>query len=232
MTYRMRVLFGVACLSALLSACAPRYSDDRMVAAVRALEPSVVMLAMRLPPEHHGDAYDLAYASGTVIASGAWGSDILTVQHAVNGAWHMYVTIGNKRKVPGKVIALDAKRDIALVRVAQPDLPIAHLGSTSGLSLQIGRSVALMGYPIPDELAGRLSASLVAGTLSAVHKNAMEISLPIVPGESGGPVFLADTGEIIGVVEARLTDEPSIGFALPIDEAKRFLHRYDAAHGF
>ena len=228
----MRALLGIAGMLALLCACAPRYTDDRTVAAVRALSPSVVMLAMRLPPEHHNDAYDVAYATGTIVASGSWGSDILTVQHAVNGAWHMYVTIGNKRVVPGKVVALDAKRDIALVRIPQPDLPIAQLGSSHGLWSQRGRAVALMGYPIPDELEGGLETSLVVGTLSAVRRSALELSLPIVPGESGGPVFLADTGEIIGVVEARFGNEPSIGFALPIDDAKRFLHRYDAAHGF
>ena len=229
---RKRMLCGLACAAALLCACAPRYPDDRLVSIVQKLKPSVVMLAMRLPPEHASDAYDVSFASGSVVASGAWGSDILTVRHAVRGAWHMFVTVGNTHKVPGKVIALDPVNDIALVRIARPNLPVVALGSSGELATQTGREVALMGYPIPDEIDGGLRTSLVTGTLSAVRKNALEMSLAVVPGESGGPVFLADTGEIVGVVEARIGEEPSIGFALPIDDAKRFLHRYDAAHGF
>ena len=58
------------------------------------------------------------------------------------------------------------------------------------------------------------------------------MTLPIVPGESGAPIFIADTGEVIGVAESRFDDEPSIGFAVPIDDVKRFLHRSDADHGF
>ncbi len=227
-----RILGGLACVAALLCACAPHYPDDRLVSIVQKLEPSVVMLAMRLPPEHASDAYDVSFASGSVVASGTWGSDILTVRHAVRGAWHMFVTVGNTHKVPGKVIALDPVNDIALVRIARPNLPVVTLGSSRALTTQTGRDVALMGYPIPDEIDGGLRTSLVAGTLSAVRKNALEMSLSVVPGESGGPVFLTDTGEIVGIVEARIGQEPSIGFALPIDDAKRFLHRYDAQHGF
>lgn len=228
----LRGLLGGAWIGLSLAACAPQYPDGRLVAVVRRLEPSVVMLAMRLPAEHRIDAYDIAYASGTIVASGVWGSDILTVAHATQGAWHMIVTVGNTRKVPGHVVALDAKDDIALVRIAVPNLPIARLGSARGLAGQSGRAIALLGYPIPEELLGATAASLAVGVLSAVRKEAIELSLPIVPGESGGPVFLVDSGEIVGMVEARVADEPSIGFALPIDSAKRFLHKRDADHGF
>ena len=53
-----------------------------------------------------------------------------------------------------------------------------------------------------------------------------------MPGESGAPVFIAGTGEVIGVADSRFDDERSIGFALPIDDVKKFLHRSDPAHGF
>ena len=53
------------------------------------------------------------------------------------------------------------------------------------------------------------------------------MTLSIVPGESGAPVFIADTGEVVGVAESRFDEERSIGFALPIDDVKKFLHRVD-----
>ncbi len=219
----------------LVSACAPDYPDDRFVSVIRVMRPSIVLLTMRVPPEHRGDRYDDAYASGTVIASGAWGSDILTVAHAVDGAWNMHVTISNKEKSPARVVALDKNLDVALVRTPRAHLPVAALGTSRDLAGELGRDVGLLGYPIPDEFEDEdlgLATSLNTGRLSSVRKGALEVTLPIVPGESGGPVFLVDTGAIIGIAESRFDDEHSIGFALPIDDARRFLHAHDAVHGF
>ena len=57
---------------------------------------------MRVPPEHKKDRYDDAYATGFVVASGNWGSDVLTVQHAIDGAWRLRVTIANRWKAPAQ----------------------------------------------------------------------------------------------------------------------------------
>ncbi|HVA29296.1 MAG TPA: serine protease [Candidatus Baltobacteraceae bacterium] len=225
----------VVALVLAVAACAPEYSDDRFVGIARALHPSVVLLSMHVPPEHKSDRYDDAYATGTIIATGPWGSDILTVAHAVEGSWGMHVTIDNRAKVPARVIALDKDLDVALVRTTRTGLVSAELGSSRDLESQLGRNVALLGYPIPDEFAYEelgLATSIITGRLSSVRKDALEVTLPIVPGESGGPIFLMDTGEIVGIAESRFDDEHSIGFALPIDDAKRFLHRVDGAHGF
>lgn len=218
-----------------LCACAPAYPDDRVVSVVRGLHPAVVLLTMRVPPEQKKNGYDDAYATGTVVASGRWGSDILTVAHAVEGAWNLHVTVENRAKYPASVIALDKDLDIALVRTDKPHLQSAPLGSSSHLGDDLGREVGVLGYPIPDEFEDEqlgLATSFTAGRLSSLRKDALEITPVIVPGESGGPIFLLDTGEIIGVAESRFDDEHSIGFALPIDDAKSFLHRRDANHGF
>ncbi len=224
----------MAALVICVSACSHN-PDDAFVGNVRALRPSVVLLTMKVPPEHKGDTYDEAYASGTVIASGDWGSDVLTVEHAVEGAWDMKLTINNRRRVPGRVVASDKDMDVAIVRTPAKKLAVASLGTSAHLDSSLGREVGLLGYPIPDEFADDdlgLATSLNIGRLSSVRKGALEVTLPIVPGESGGPVFIADTGEIVGVAESRFDDERSIGFALPVDDAKKFLHRNDSAHGF
>ena len=232
---RLFLTVVLAALACGFSACAPEYSDDRFVAMARVLHPSVVLLTMHVPPEHKSDRYDDAYSTGFVVATGSWGSDILTVAHAVNGAWDMRATIDNRDRARARVISVDKDLDVALVRTERRNLRVAPLGTSRDLQDQLGRDVALLGYPIPDEFQDEelgLATSIVTGRLSSVRKGALEVTLPIVPGESGGPIFLVDTGEIIGLAESRFDDEHSIGFALPIDDAKRFLHRTDAAHGF
>jgi S1-C subfamily serine protease len=190
---------------------------------------------MRVPPDSKKDKYDDAYATGFVVASGDWGSDILTVQHAIDGAWNLHITIANRWQVPARVVAQDEDLDLALLRTRRRRMPVIALGSSSHLQRQLGREIGLLGYPIPDEFDDEglgLATSLDSGRLSSVRKDALEVTLSIVPGESGAPVFIADTGEVVGVAESRFDEERSIGFAVPIDDVKRFLHRYDRDHGF
>lgn len=211
---------------------ARHYSDDDFVASAAKLRPSVVLLSMDVPGESKKDGPDTEYATGTVVASGAWGSDILTVEHAIEGAWNMRVTVNNKDKFPAAIIAKNADLDVALVRTKRGRLPVVSLGSAS--NAQPGRMIGLVGYPIPDQFDDEglgLATSLNSGRISSMREDAIEVTLQIVPGESGSPVFLADTGEIVGMAESRFDEERSIGFALPIDDAKKFLHKYDAAHG-
>jgi serine protease Do len=227
-----RVLFCALAVIAVLSGCASHYPDDDFVAAADRLRPSVVLLTMDVPGENKKSGPDSEFATGTIVASGSWGSDILTVQHAIDQAWNLRVTIGNKAKVPGKIVAQDSDLDVALIRIARRNLPVAGLGASE--NAKPGRAVGLLGYPIPDQFDDEglgLATSLNSGRISSLREDAIEETLPIVPGESGSPIFLSDTGEIVGMAESRFDEERSIGFALPIDDAKKFLHQHDSAHG-
>jgi S1-C subfamily serine protease len=230
-----RLTSAAVILVALSLAGCVRQGDDAFVASVHRLRPAVVLLSMKVPPDNKKDHYDDAYATGFIVASGGWGSDVLTVAHAIDGAWDLYVTVANRRRAPARIVAVNSDLDLALVRTRRPNLPVISLGSSSHLDDDVGRQVGLLGYPIPDEFDDEglgLATSLNSGRLSSVRRDALEVMLSIVPGESGGPVFIADTGEVVGVAESRFDDERSIGFALPIDDAKKFLHRVDARHGF
>jgi S1-C subfamily serine protease len=211
------------------------HADDAFVASVQRLRPAVVLLTMKIPPERNRDRYDDAYATGFVVASGNWGSDILTVQHAIDRAWDLRITIDNRRRAPARVVASNEDLDLALLRTPYRSLSVISLGSSTHLQREVGREVGLLGYPVPDEFDDEglgLATSVGTGRLSSVRNDALEVTLSIVPGESGAPVFIADTGEVVGVAESRFDEERSIGFAVPIDDVKKFLHRADARHGF
>ncbi len=231
-------LSKATCLAALALLSAPacgRNADDAVVASVHRLRPAVVLLSMRVAPENKKDRYDDAYATGFVVASGSWGSEIVTVEHAIDGAWDLHVTVGNRWKAPARVVASSEDLDLALLRTPRRQLPTIGLGSSSHLQDDVGREVALLGYPIPDEFDDEglgLATSLNTGRLSSVRKDALEVTLSIVPGESGAPVFIAATGEVVGIAESRFDEERSIGFALPIDDVKKFLRFHDRDHGF
>jgi serine protease Do len=200
---------------------------DPLVRSFKALRPSVVLFTMQIPsddPKKKGQ-WDDAYGTGLIVASGAWGSQILTVEHVIHDARNLHATIGERKPVPARVIARDEKDDLALVDVKLPDLPTAKLGSARGLDP--GTPVGVAGYPIPDAFQDEglgVATSVYAGRVSSVRKDALELDVPIIPGESGGPVFESDGGEIVGLAESRFEEEKAIGFAIPIDDAVRFLN--------
>ena len=215
---------------AVLWSCSQNHTDP-FVSAVHRLAPSVVLLTMQVRSDD-GKGWDDAYATGVVVSSGKWGSDILTVQHAVDGAHNLHVTINNRQKVSGRVVAMNSDLDLAVVHTPRAGLPPATLGDSS--LLVPGEEIGVMGYPIPDAFEDEglgLATSIDSGRISSFRKHAIELNLPIVPGESGGPVFTdSEDGAVVAIAESRFDEERSIGFALPINEARAFLHAH--AHGF
>jgi S1-C subfamily serine protease len=230
----VRIAAGVLVLA--LAGCAgaaePRNdSSDRYTEFYARLHPSVVLITMQIPgegPKRKGK-WDEAYGSGAIVASGPWGSRILTDAHVVADARNLRAKVGDAGKpVPLRVLAVsDDDDDLALLEIATPNLPPVVFGNMQ--SVVPGRAVGVLGYPIPDAFEDehlRAVVSLYTGRIASVRNGTMEIDVPIIPGESGGPVFDARSGEVIGLAESRFDDERAIGFATPVDIIARFL----AAH--
>lgn len=216
-------------LTALLGACsssAKTLEGDPLVRTFRMLRPSVVLFTMKIPSDDvkKKGQFDDAYGSGVIVESGDWGSQILTVEHVIHDAHNLQVTVGEKRLLPARVTASDPKEDLALVEVAAGGLPTAILGTSRGL--QPGEPIGVAGYPIPDAFQDEglgVATSVYAGRVSSIRKDALELDLPVIPGESGGPVFDIDNGTVIALAESRFDEEKAIGFGIPIDDARRFL---------
>ncbi len=222
----------------LLAACSrpattPR---ERFAGLYRELHPSIVFLSMRAPsddPKMHGKLDD-AYGTGLVVESGDWGSRILTAEHVIEGGRNLRARIGDSRQTLSvRPIAQDKDQDLALLEApSAKDVPVPPLGDSH--AVVPGEEIALLGYPIPDAFAdeglGR-TASIYIGHVASIRDAgtpdaAIELDLPIVPGESGGPVFTAD-GKVVGIVESRFDEEHAIGFATPMEIIKPFLRAHE-----
>jgi S1-C subfamily serine protease len=206
-------------------------SSDRYAELYARLHPSVVLITMQIPSDDRKrkGKWDDAYGSGAVVASGAWGSRILTDAHVIADARNLRAKVGDAGKpVALRVIAVsNDEDDLALLEIAPANLPPVTLGSME--SVVPGRAVGVLGYPIPDAFEDehlRAVVSLYTGRIASVRNGTMEIDVPVIPGESGGPVFDARSGDVIGLAESRFDDERAIGFAIPVDTIARFL----AAH--
>jgi len=226
---RLRAFLSLLALAACSHRELAHADGDTFPQIFAQLRPSVVLFTMKAPsddPKKKG-VYEDAYGTGFVVESGAWGSRFLTAQHVIENARRLRVTVGNRRTIAAEVAASDAKQDVAIVETREPNLRAVRLGSSS--ALEPGMRIGVAGYPIPDAFADEglgVETSVFFGRLSSVRRDALELDAPVIPGESGGPVFDAGTGEVIGIAESRFEEERAIGFAIPIADALRFL----AAH--
>ncbi len=175
-----------------------------------------------------------AVASGTgfVVAPGR----VLTNHHVAEGCASMRVRTAAGTELTATVAATDRERDLALLTVRGGD-PGPALTFRSGPEPRRGEGVVTYGFP----LAGLLSSgpTLTTGEISALaglrdNQTQFQISAPVQPGNSGGPL-LDQGGHVVGVVVSKLNaqriaqttgDIPqNVNFAVKGAEAIDFLRR-------
>jgi S1-C subfamily serine protease len=195
---------------------------DPFVAVFRKLRPSIAMVTVEIV----GRPGIVRYGTASVVKSDRRGTWLLTAAHVIADARAAHVRIGMHPLGLARLTARDTINDVAILYVSPGNLPVAKFGSSS--HLEAGMPIGIAGYPVPDAFADEHLAptpSVYSGRIASVRSRMLEIDAPIIPGDSGGPVFDADTGLIIGMSEERIDDERAIGLATPINRLKPFLHR-------
>lgn len=147
--------------------------------------------------------------TGFVIRSDGW---IATNLHVIVGGPHVKVTLHGEREVDVvEVLAASAEHDLALLRVEAKDLPVVALGNSD--AMRAGDAVVAIGNPLG--LENTVSNGLVsARRMLDQDTEVLQISAPIAPGSSGGPVF-NDRGEVIGIATAVLLQGQNLNFGMP-----------------
>ena len=138
--------------------------------------------------------------SGTVVSSGAAGIRVLTCRHVVEGATAVTVTAHDGTVYRAAVAAVDGRADLALVRLqATPPLPAARLAGDDPLDR--GTAVVKSGHPgAGRRVEGR---GRVVGHSWAVGDPTNRSAIadtPSVGGDSGGGLYRAADGHLVGVV--------------------------------
>jgi len=159
--------------------------------------------------------------SGTIIDSKGY---ILTNNHVVGGAQKIAVTLWNGEILEGVAVGTCAVHDTAVVRVNRQSLTAAELGDSD--KLRVGQRVYAIGNPFG--LAG--GPTVTSGVISATKRtiesqkglveNLVQTDAAINPGNSGGPLVDLE-GRVVAINTAIIPYAQGIGFAIPINSAKK-----------
>jgi S1-C subfamily serine protease len=132
---------------------------------------------------------------------------VVTNNHVVNSSSYLAVQFDDKRKVPARLIASNADKDVAVIwfdpAAFREGVVAPLLVNEAASHLVVGQRVFTIGNPLGREKA------LTTGVVSKIEKDAINSDININPGNSGGPLFTLD-GQVAGITTAELRNLASI----------------------
>lgn len=158
----------------------------------------------------------LSLGSGFLVC----GAEIASNLHVVEGAARGYAKlVGEKPKydIEG-ITAVDPERDLVMLRISGGPFEPLPLGNSD--AVQVGDSVYAVGNP--RGLEGTFSQGIVSSIRQVGSDRLLQVTAPISPGSSGGPV-LNGKGDVIGVSVATFRGGQNLNFAIPSNYLKTLL---------
>ncbi len=157
--------------------------------------------------------------SGFIISQNGY---ILTNAHVVNNATKVTVTLTDRREFEAKVVGMDMRTDIAVIKInPQANLPVVTIGNSN--TLQPGQWVLAIGSPFGFQ--NTVTAGIVSATARAVNTGGyvpfIQTDVAVNPGNSGGPLFNLQ-GQVVGInseIYSQTGAYEGISFAIPINVA-------------
>ncbi|HEX7704882.1 MAG TPA: trypsin-like peptidase domain-containing protein [Thermoanaerobaculia bacterium] len=169
-----------------------------------------------------------SYTSQSLGSGFVWSADgiIVTNNHVVEGASRITVNFQDGTQLPAKLLGVDPDSDLAVLRVEAKDLPAATLGTSS--DLMIGETVVAVGNPfglsgtVTTGVVSALGRSVPSESKNRTYTDFIQTDASINPGNSGGPLLNIE-GRVIGINVAVYAQAQGIGFAIPVDRARKVI---------
>ncbi len=189
--------------------------SNAVISVVEKVGPSVVQMQIN---KNIQQALGFGIGSGVIITPDGF---ILTNNHVVSNAKTIEVGLTTGESFPGQVVGMDAATDLALVRILANDLPHAVLGDSE--KLRVGQLVIAIGNPYGFD--STVSTGVVSALQRTMHstegkliENVIQTSVPLNPGNSGGPL-VDSRGKVIGINTAIIAMAQGLGLAVSSNTA-------------
>jgi hypothetical protein len=200
---RKRILSKIAAVGLLgLSANLPLNAQSSRDLA-RKTFPSVVLLVMQ-----DSGGQPVSLGSGFFVADGVLATNVHVVRGTSTGQAKL-VGQAKTYSIDG-VVGVDAGADLALLKVSGAKAPALQIDESSDLA--VGDVVYAVGNP--EGLEGTFSQGIVSGIRDVGPDKLLQITAPISPGSSGGPI-IDGRGHVVGVAVATFAEGQNLNFAVP-----------------
>lgn len=178
------------------------FGQDAVQVARKAFPSTVLILC------NDSNGQQVSLGSGFVIAPGV----VATNHHVIDGAASATVKVIGERTTHkvSHIRNIDARNDLALLSVSGLKARAVEIGNAA--SLEVGASVYAVGNP--RGLEGSFSQGIVSAIRPIDGVSLLQITAPISPGSSGGPVLDA-SGKVVGVSVATYKGGQNLNFAIP-----------------
>ncbi len=220
--------------------------DKRVIKVIKKVMPSVVSIAIAEKFEdlqkQFPKGFNPTIPDGTVDDRGmvqtgggsgfivAQDGLILTNKHVVSERKAEYtVILSDGRPFPARILSRDPINDVAILKIDETGLPCVRLGDAT--KLQLGQSLIAIGNAL-GIFRNTVSVGIVSGLSRSITAQAepnappqemrglIQTDAAINPGNSGGPI-VDRNGYVVGVNAAIVSGAQSIGFAIPVNAARR-----------
>ena len=171
---------------------------------------SVFMVAVPLPSEYDPSLMEATYTdnmgqmwkigTGFVIKSDEKYSYILTAHHVIKGSTVMSIISKDLMETKATFYSSFPQADLAIIRV-ETKLPTVKIGKFN--DIKVGSKVAFIGYPLNDPVVQVTHGGVISFIGAQDGMPLITVNSFVNKGNSGGPLFLSDTGEVIGLINAR-----------------------------
>lgn len=194
---RTILILSLAICLGLTSAC---FASEEISSLVKQVMPGVVLIQT-----YDSNGNGLSQGSGFVISKDG---DIITCYHVMRGYSKATVTMsdGNKFQVRNAT-GLNKSDDLARISLSADNYSFSNL-SLNTTTPEVGQEIIAIGGPLG------LEKTVSQGIVSAVRNTTIQITAPVSPGSSGGPV-LNMNGEVIGIVSSQMRNGQNLNFAIP-----------------
>jgi len=168
--------------------------------------------------------------SGFIVSKDGY---VLTSNHVVSDTTADYtVILDPKHKYPAKVLSRNPINDTAVLKIEGRDFPFLEMGDSN--KIELGEEVVAVGNAL-GEFTDTLSAGIISGLSRFITafggidnqmqnlRGLIQTDAAINPGNSGGPLVNME-GKVIGINTAIIAGAQNIGFAIPINYAKKDLY--------
>ena len=170
------------------------------------------------PPQAQPPPLARGEGSGFLISADGY---ILTNAHVVDRAREVTVRMTDRREYSAKVVGVDVRTDVAVLKINADKLPVVRIGNPA--AIKAGQWVVAIGSPFGFD--NSVTAGIISATARSLPGDAytpfIQTDVAVNPGNSGGPLFNLQ-GEVVGInsqIYSRTGGYQGVSFAIPIDVA-------------